>query len=251
MIDLNCDMGEGAGSDERIVPLVTSVNVACGFHAGDAATMRRTVRLARAHGAAVGAHPSFPDREGFGRRAVNASPEQVRDDVTYQIGALAAFCRAEGVPLVHVKPHGALYNLAAGDAALARAIGEAVRAVDPALVVVCLARSPMAAILRELGLACAEEAFADRAYTPQGTLVPRTTAGAVIADPAAVAERALRFVRDRSVVAVDGTVIPLEPQTICVHGDTPGAERLAAAIRARLDAEGIAVRPLVHGARQP
>lgn len=245
-IDLNCDMGEGAGSDERIVPLVTSVNVACGFHAGDAATMRRTVRLARAHGAAVGAHPSFPDREGFGRRAVNASPEQVRDDVTYQVGALAAFCRAEGVPLVHVKPHGALYNLAAGDAALARAIAEAVRAVDPGLVVVCLAGSPMAGVVRALGLACAEEAFADRAYTAAGTLVPRSAPGAVLGDAALVAERALRFVRERSVVAADGTVVPIHAQTICVHGDTPGAERLAAAIRGRLDAEGIPVRPLAR-----
>lgn len=247
-IDLNCDMGEGAGSDERIMPLVTSANVACGFHAGDASTMRRTVRLARAHGVAVGAHPSFPDREGFGRRAVNASPEQVRDDVAYQIGALWAFCRSEGIRLTHVKPHGALYNMAAGDPALARAICEAVGAIDPALVVVCLAGSPMAELTRELGLPCAEEAFADRGYTSAGTLVPRSAPGAVIEDPRQVAERVVGIVRERRVAAVDGGVVPLDAQTICVHGDTPGAERLAAAIRARLRAEGIEVKPF---AKQP
>ncbi len=246
-IDLNCDVGEGAGSDARIIPLVTSANVACGFHAGDAATMRRTVRLAREHSVAVGAHPSFPDREGFGRRAVNAAPEQVKDDVTYQIGALWAICRAEGVRLAHVKPHGALYNQAAGDAELARAVCEAVRAVDPTLVVMCLARSPMAAIVRAAGLACAEEAFADRAYTAAGMLVPRSAAGAVIEDPERVAERASGIVREKRVVAIDGTVVPLEAQTLCVHGDTPGAERLAAAIRARLAADGVEVRSLASG----
>jgi UPF0271 protein len=247
-IDLNCDMGEGEVSDERIMPLVTSANVACGFHAGDAALMRRTVRLAHTHGVAVGAHPSYADREGFGRRALEVPPERVRDEVVYQIGALWAFCRAEGVRLSHVKPHGALYNAAAGDAALARAVCDAVRAVDPALVVVCLAGSPMAALVRQLGLPCAEEAFADRAYTRAGTLVPRSTPGAVLHDPREVAERALAIVRDRRVTAIDGAAVPLRAETLCVHGDTPGAERLVSTIRARLDAEGIAVRPL---ARQP
>ncbi len=243
-IDLNCDMGEGEGSDALVMPLVTSANVACGFHAGDAATMRRTVRLARRHGVAVGAHPSYPDREGFGRRNVDATPDQVRDDVTYQIGALWAFCRAEGVRLTHVKPHGALYDAAAADAELARAICEAVRAVDPSLAVVCLARSPMVDLVRRAGLACAEEAFADRAYTSAGTLVPRSAPGAVIHDAEQVAERASMIVREKRVVAVDGTVVPLCAQTLCVHGDTPGAERLAAAIRARLAADGVEVRPL-------
>jgi UPF0271 protein len=242
-IDLNCDMGEGAGSDERIMPLVTSANVACGFHASDPTHMRRTVRLAREHGVAVGAHPSYADREGFGRRAVDATPDEVRDAVTYQVGALWAICRAEGVRLGHVKPHGALYNTAAQDPALARAICEAVAAVDPALAVVCLARSPMAEVTRKLGLACAEEAFADRAYTGAGTLVPRGAPGAVIEDPEQVAERVVRIVREKRVAAVDGSDVPLDARTLCVHGDTPGAERLVAAIRARLRAEGIEVKP--------
>lgn len=243
-IDLNCDMGEGEDSDARIMPFVTSANVACGFHAGDAATMRRTVRLARSHGVAVGAHPSYADREGFGRRALTVPPEQVRDEVVYQLGALWGFCRAEGVRLGHVKPHGALYNTAAGDPALARAVCEAVRAVDPSLVVVCLAGSPMAELVRRLGLACAEEAFADRAYTSAGTLVPRSTPGAVIQDPGEVAERAVGIVKEQRVRAIDGGTVTLRAQTLCVHGDTPGAERLVAAVRARLEAEGIAVKPL-------
>lgn len=245
-IDLNCDMGEGEASDERIMPFITSANVACGFHAGDAATMRRTVRLAREHGVSVGAHPSYLDREGFGRRALDVPPERVRDEVVYQIGALWGVCRAEGVRLAHVKPHGALYNTAAGDPALARAICDAVRAVDPSLVVVCLAGSQMADLARGLGLACAEEAFADRAYTSAGTLVSRSAPGAVIQDPREVSNRAVRIVRERRVSSVDGATVSLRAQTLCVHGDTPGAERLVAAIRARLDTEGIAVKPLAR-----
>ncbi len=246
-IDLNCDMGEEAGADERILPLVTSANVACGVHAGGPATMRRTVRLARQHGVGVGAHPSFPDRAGFGRRFLAASPEEVRDDVTYQVGALWAFCRAEGVRLTHVKAHGALYNAAAADPALARAICEAARSIDPALPVMCLARSPMAAEARSMGVPCVEEAFADRAYTSAGTLVSRRTPGAVIEDPAEVAERVSRMVRERRVVAIDGGLVPLEAQSICVHGDTPGAERLVAALRARLEEDGVEVRPFGGG----
>ena len=242
-IDLNCDMGEGLDSDPRIMPLVTSANVACGFHASDPTTMRRTVHLAREYGVAVGAHPSYADREGFGRRAVNATPDEVRDAVLYQVGALSALCRAEGVRLCHVKPHGALYNAAAQDPALARAICEAVASVDPGLAVVCLAGSPMAALTRELGLVCAEEAFADRAYTSAGTLVPRGTPGAVIQDPQEVAARVSRIVREKRVAAVDGSDVPLDVRTVCIHGDTPGAEGLVAAIRARLRAEGIDVRP--------
>ena len=241
-VDLNCDMGEGYPSDARIMPLVTSANVACGFHASDPGTMRRTVQLARDHGVAVGAHPSFPDRGGFGRRFMAASPDEVRDDVTYQIGALWAFCRAEGVRLTHVKAHGALYNAAAESADLARAICEATRAIDPSLKVVCLAGSRMVEVAREMGVAHVEEAFADRAYTSTGTLVSRRTAGAVIDDPDQVAERASKMVREQRVLAIDGTVVPLHPQTLCLHGDTPGAERLAVAIRRRLEADGIAIR---------
>lgn len=242
-IDLNCDMGEEAGADERILPLVTSANVACGVHAGGPATMRRTVRLAREHGVGVGAHPSYPDRAGFGRRFLAASPEEVRDDVTYQTGALWAFCQAEGIRLTHVKAHGALYNAAAEDPALARAICEAARAIDPSLPVMCLARSRMSEVARSMGVPCVEEAFADRAYTGAGALVSRRQPGAVLHDADEVAERVSRMVRERKVVAIDGSVVPLEAQSICVHGDTPGAERLVAAIRARLERDGVSVKP--------
>ncbi len=248
-IDLNSDMGEGYGAwtlgdDERLAPLVSSINVACGFHASDPRTMRRTVQLARRHGVAVGAHPSYPDRVGFGRRALAATPDEVRDDVTYQVGALWAFCRAEGVPLRHVKPHGALYNAAAADEGLATAICEAVRSIDPALVVVALAGSRMLAVARRLGLRAAGEAFADRAYTPEGALLSRREPGAVLHDPATVAARAVRMARERRVTAADGSEVAVEAETLCLHGDTPGAADLASAVRAALDREGIAVRPL-------
>lgn len=243
-IDLNCDVGEGVGDEERILPLVTSVNVACGFHAGDPSTIRATLRLARRHGLAVGAHPSYPDRAGFGRTAMARDPALVRDDVLYQVAALQGLCRAEGVPLVHVKPHGALYNAAAQDRALAEAVCRAVQEADPALVVVCLAGSPMAAVARGLGLACAEEAFADRAYTAQGTLVPRGRPGAVIEGEAAVAERASRMARERRVRSLDGAEVAVAADTLCLHGDTPGAAALAAAVRARLLADGVEIRPL-------
>jgi UPF0271 protein len=247
-IDLNCDMGEGAGEDEGIVPLVSSINVACGFHAGDPATIRATIRLASRHGVAVGAHPSYPDREGFGRAPMVRSPEEVRDDVLYQVAAVRAFCAAEGVALVHVKPHGALYNTAAQDPVLAAAICEAVRQVDPGLVIVCLAGSPMAGVVRSLGMRCAEEAFADRGYTPEGTLVPRGRPGALVDDPGAVAERVAGMARERRVTSVAGTPVTVAADTICLHGDTPGAAVLAAAIRARLTRDGIEVRALARGA---
>ncbi|HZZ85146.1 MAG TPA: 5-oxoprolinase subunit PxpA [Anaeromyxobacteraceae bacterium] len=247
-VDLNCDMGESFGAwtlgcDEAAMPLVTSANVACGFHASDPGTMRRTVRLAKRHGVAVGAHPSFPDLVGFGRRALSASAEEIRDDVTYQVGALWAFCRAEGVPLRHVKPHGALYNLAAVDARVADAVAAAVRAVDPGLVLVCLSRSEQVEAARRAGQPFVEEAFADRAYTRAGTLVPRGQPGAVLEDPSEMAERVVRMVRQGTVAALDGGEVALSPGTVCVHGDTPGAVEAIRAIRARLAAEGIAVRP--------
>ena len=247
-IDLNCDMGEGAGADEELMPLVSSANVACGGHAGDEASMRATVRLARRHGVAVGAHPSYPDRPGFGREKLARAPADVRADVVAQVRALLAVCRAEGVPLVHVKPHGALYNAAAGDAELARAVAEGVRDVDPGLVVVCLAGSPMAGLVRAMGLSCAEEAFADRGYTARGTLVPRGQPGALLVDAAAVAERASRLARRLGVRTADGTVVPVAADTLCLHGDTPGAAALARAVRERLRADGVEVRPLARRA---
>jgi UPF0271 protein len=248
-IDLNSDVGEGAGDDAVIIPLVTSVNVACGFHAGDPATIRQTIRLAKRHGAAVGAHPSYPDREGFGRRPMARPTEAVEDDLLFQLGALQALCRAEGVELAHVKPHGALYNAAAEDPVLAAAIARAVVAFDPSLVVVCLAGSPMVEVVRRQGLACAQEAFADRGYTPRGTLVPRDQPGALVDEPAAVAERAWRMARHRTVLAVDGTEVGVAADTLCLHGDTPGAARLAAAVRSRLLSEGVRLRPL-HSSRK-
>jgi UPF0271 protein len=195
----------------------------------------------------MGAHPSYPDRAGFGRAPMVRSPDDVRDDVVYQVAAVRAFCGAEGVPLVHVKPHGALYNTAAQDPALAMAICEAIRQVDAGLVVVCLAGSPMAGVVRSNGLRCAEEAFADRGYTPEGTLVPRGMPGALVEDPAAVAERVAAMARDRRVTSVAGTSVSVAADTICLHGDTPGAALLAAAIRARLARDGVEVRALARG----
>jgi len=245
-IDLNCDMGEGygsytMGSDEEVMPLVSSANVACGFHASDPATMHRTVRLAKQHGVAVGAHPSFPDLVGFGRRQLAASPQEIRDDVLYQVGALWAFCRAEGVRLRHVKAHGALYNAAAKDLPTALAIAEAVRDVDPTLWLVCLSRSALVEAARRTGLPHVEEAFADRAYARDGALVPRSVPGAVIHDAARVEERVLRMVREGKVQSIDGVDVPIAAGTICVHGDTPGAVGLARAIRERLQREGVEV----------
>lgn len=246
-IDLNCDMGEGfgrydIGQDAEAMPLISSANVACGFHASDPGTMHRTVKLAKEYDVAVGAHPSFPDRVGFGRREMSASPAEIRDDVMYQVGALLAFCKAEGVPLRHVKPHGALYNMAAREIEVARAIAAAVRSVDPSLYLVCLCGSNLVAAAKEAGLPYAEEAFADRGYRKDGKLVPRREHGAVLVEPAEVAERVVRMVRDGEVTTVDGMDIAIAPKTICVHGDTPGAVKMLRAIRALAGKEGIRIK---------
>jgi len=248
-IDINCDMGESFGNyiygaDEAIAGYITSANVACGFHAGDPSVMSRTVALCREHGVAVGAHPSFPDLLGFGRREINATPEEVRDYLTYQVGALMAFTRAHGVRLVHVKAHGAVYNMAAQDKRLALAMAQGVARVDPALIFVGLAGSLLIDAAREIGLPAAAEAFADRAYNPDGSLVSRRLPGAVIHDPAAVAERVVRMARDGTVVSITGELVTVSPDTICVHGDTPGAAELARAIRQELAAAGIEAGPL-------
>jgi UPF0271 protein len=240
-------MGEGfgryvLGNDEDVIPLVSSVNVACGFHASDPSTMRRTVKLAKEWKVAVGAHPSFPDRVGFGRREMSASPAEIRDDVIYQVGALLAFCKAEGVSLRHVKPHGALYNRAARDIEAATAIAAAVRSVDPSLYLVGLCGSAMVEAARETGLNFAAEAFADRGYRKDGRLVSRKEHGAVLDDPEVVAERVVRMVRDGEVITVEGTGISIDPKTVCVHGDTPGVVAMLRAIRGRLEREKIGVR---------
>ena len=240
-------MGEGfgiydIGQDADVMPLISSANVACGFHASDPGTMHRTVRLAKKYDVAIGAHPSFPDRVGFGRREMSASPAEIRDDVMYQLGALLAFCMAEGVLLRHVKPHGALYNLAAKEIDVATAIAAAIRSVDPTLYLVGLCGSAMAAAAGEAGLTFAAEAFADRGYGKDGRLVSRKESGSVLGDPDAVAERVVRMVRDGKVTAVDGTDISIQPKTVCVHGDTPGAAMLLRAIRRRLKMEKIEVK---------
>lgn len=242
-VDLNCDMGESFGAyklglDEQVMPLITSANVACGFHAGDPVVMRRTVELAARHGVGVGAHVSFPDLVGFGRREMQLPPAELEADVLYQIGALAAFCRVAGASLRHVKPHGALYNMAQRDRAVADAVARAVAAYDRRLILFAQPHSAAAEAGVAAGLQVAFEVFADRAYTADGKLASRSLPGSVIHDPDAVAERALAMVRDGQVTALDGTVVPVQADTICVHGDTPGAVELIARIRSRLLAEG-------------
>ncbi len=246
-IDLNGDVGESFGAyeighDEALIPILTSVNIACGFHAGDPGVMRATVALAREHGAAVGAHPGFPDLVGFGRREIKATPREVEDLVAYQIGALAAIAAAQGVRLAHVKPHGALYNMAARDVDLADAIARAIAAVDPALKLFGLPGSKSLEAAQRHHVRAVSEAFADRAYRRDGSLVPRSEPGAVIDDEEIVVTRAVAIARERIVVAADGTRVPLDVQTICVHGDTPGAAVLASRIRMALGDAGIQVR---------
>jgi UPF0271 protein len=226
------------------MPVITSANVACGFHAGDPGVMRETAALAREHGVAVGAHPGFPDLVGFGRREVRATAREIEDLVVYQIGALAAVLTTQGMRLQHVKAHGALYNMAVRDATVADAIARATAAVDPALILFGLPRSQLIAAGHRAGLRTAREGFADRAYRPDGTLVPRHEAGAVIEDGEAVVRRALSMVRERAVTAIDGSRVSLELETICVHGDTPGAAVLASRIRGALTEAGVTVLPV-------
>ena len=248
-IDLNCDMGEsfGAytiGADEAVMASITSANVACGYHGGDPGVMRRTVQLARDAGVAVGAHPGFPDLVGFGRREMRMASQDVEDMVLYQIGALAAIAKREGVRLSHVKPHGALYNMAVTDKALAAAIVRAVVAFDPALIFFALPGSELARAANEVGLQVALEGFADRAYESDGSLTPRSRAGAVIHDVEAVVARALRMATDSVVTATDGSRLEMRVDTICTHGDTPGAQLLTRALRAGLERAGVAVAPV-------
>lgn len=245
-IDLNADVGEGAGSDRALMSYITSASIACGGHAGDSETMRATVALAVAHGVAIGAHPSFPDRDGFGRRAMDLTAREVEDVVIDQIYALAAAADPEGERLQHVKPHGALYNMAADDPVLAEAIVRAVVSVDRALILFGLSGSELVRAGERAGLRTAAEVFADRAYEPTGGLVDRSRPGALIDDADVVVERALRMVRQQQVVAVDGSVVRLRVDTICVHGDTPRAAQLAARIRRALQDAGVNVASLAR-----
>jgi 5-oxoprolinase (ATP-hydrolysing) subunit A len=243
-IDLNCDMGEsfGAfsiGADAEVMASISSANVACGFHGGDPGVMRRTVRLARDAAVSVGAHPGLPDLVGFGRREIRVTPQETEDLVLYQIGALAAIANREGVRVRHVKPHGALYTMAAHDRALADAIARAVRAFDRSLVLFGPPASELVRAGEASGLVVASEGFADRAYERDGSLMPRSRAGSVIHDAETVVRRALRMVEDGRVIAADGTEIPLRVDTLCIHGDTPGAAELTRALAAGLARAGI------------
>lgn len=247
-IDLNCDMGESFGNykigmDKEVMPYITSANVACGWHAGDPLVMDATVRSAKENGVGIGAHPGYPDLMGFGRRKMNLSPDEIRQYMVYQVGALQAFCRVHGVPLSHVKPHGALYLDAVENKETARAVAQAILSLDPELRFVALAGKKgetMRQMGEELGLKVVFEAFPDRAYTPEGTLVPRTEPGAVITDPAKVAGRALDMAKG-FVIASDGSRIDLDVQTLCVHGDNKEAINLVREIRSGLESEGIRV----------
>ncbi|WP_456280256.1 LamB/YcsF family protein [Cupriavidus sp. JZ107] len=245
-IDLNSDLGEsfGAwrmGSDAAMLDIVSSANVACGFHAGDPAGILRTLKAAAARGVAVGAHVSYPDLQGFGRRNMDVASEDLIADVIYQIGALAGMAATVGTTVRYVKPHGALYNTIASDERQARDVIAAIRAVDPELVLVALAGSPLVGWARDAGLRVVAEAFADRAYTPQGTLVSRREPGAVLHDAGEVAQRMLRLVREGTVVAIEGSVARVEAQSICVHGDSEGALEMARAVREALERDGVKV----------
>ena len=245
-IDINCDMGEsyGAwkmGADAEVMPFITSANVACGFHGGDPATIRATVKLAVDHGVAIGAHPSLPDLQGFGRRAMKISPQDMYDLVLYQAGAVEAFARAAGARLHHVKCHGALYNMAANDEGLAGAMARAVRDLGGNVMLYALSNSKMMLIGKQQGLRVAGEVFADRGYADDGTLAPRGTTGAMIEDAGVAAARALDVVEKRYVTSLSGKPIPVSPDTLCLHGDQPGAVAFARTIREAFARNGINV----------
>jgi UPF0271 protein len=240
-IDLNCDLGEGAGHDRELMPLVTSANIACGAHAGDRETMRATVALAREHDVTIGAHPGFRDREHFGRRELALSTEELRRLVREQIATLAEFA-----PVRHVKPHGALYNLAARDRAVADAIAEAVREIDPTLVLFGLAGSELIAAGRARGLRVVGEFFADRTYRSDGFLTPRTQAGALIEDEAVAVAQVMRMVREGVVRATNGADVTIDAETVCLHGDGSHAVAFARQLREALRAAGVEVRPVCH-----
>ncbi len=245
-IDLNCDMGEsfGAysiGNDAAILPFITSANIACGFHAGDPLVIERTIQLAKQHHVAIGAHPGFRDLVGFGRRALDASTDEIQADVLYQLGAISAFTRAENVPLAHVKAHGALNNIAATNREIASAIARAVVRFDKNLILVCLANSVMIDAAKESGLSVAREGFCDRSYMPDGTLQSRREPGSVIGDPNRAAEQAVMMATKQSVLTKGGSTIPVAVDTLCIHGDTPNAVEIARAVRAALEKNGVSV----------
>ncbi|MCI1956528.1 MAG: LamB/YcsF family protein [Oscillospiraceae bacterium] len=248
-IDLNCDLGESfghytIGMDGEVIPCISSANVACGFHASDPVVMSETVSLAKKYGVGIGAHPGFPDLMGFGRRKMDVKPQEAKAYVQYQIGALSAFCRAAGVPLVHVKPHGALYNMAGKDYALAKAICEGILEVDGRLILLALSGSQMLKAAQDTGLRAASEVFADRAYEEDGSLVARTKPGAMITDEGEAIRRVVRMIKEGKVTSVTGKDIPIRADSVCVHGDNARALEFVRKIRAALTAEGIRILPL-------
>lgn len=247
-IDLNSDMGESfgrwtLGDDESLLTVVSSANIACGFHAGDPAVMVRTLRNAAENGVTVGAHVSYRDLAGFGRRYVDESDEDLTADVMYQLAAIEGLATATGTHVSYVKPHGALYNRIVTDERQAACVIRAIQMVDDSLGLLTLPGSAVGRLAEQAGLAVYREAFADRAYTPSGTLVSRREPGAVITDPTVVADRVARMVSDGTVEAIDGTVVPITADSVCVHGDSPAAVAMAKAVRERLEAGGVTVRP--------
>ena len=248
-VDLNSDLGESfgpytMGCDELVLREVTSANVACGWHGGDPLVLDRTLAAAKQEGVAVGAHPGFPDLLGFGRREMKVSAEEVRAYVLYQLGAFAAFAQKQGLQVQHLKAHGALYNMAARDRQLALAVAQAVKDFDSGIVLVGLAGSCLLEAGRELGLRVASEAFADRTYEPDGSLVSRRKPGAILTEEDAIVRRAVRMVKEGLVTAADGTDVPLQADTLCVHGDNPHAVALTHRLQEALTAEGVALMPL-------
>ncbi len=251
-IDLNSDLGEGfgpfrVGADDDLFPLISSANVACGAHGGDPLTMAETVRKAHEHGVAIGAHPGFPDRAGFGRRAMALTPADVRAEVIFQVGALSTFCMIAGAPLQHVKAHGALYNMAVREPDIANAIAQAVRDVDPDLRFFALPGTALERAGVNAGLPVVREAFADRAYLPDGTLAPRSLPDAVIHDPVVAAKRAVRLVTDGTIEALDGTVLKVQAETICIHSDTDGAIAIATELSRQFREAGITIKHAGNG----
>ena len=251
-IDLNSDLGESLGAwrmgdDAAMLGIVSSANVACGFHAGDPAGILQTLRRAKEHGVTVGAHVAYPDLSGFGRRNMDVASADLVADVIYQIGALKGLAAAAGTAVRYVKPHGALYNTIAHDERQARDVIAAILAVDPSLCLVALAGSPLIGWARASGLRTVAEAFADRAYMPNGALVSRREKGSVLHDPAEVAERMLRFAREGVITAIDGSTVEVEAASICVHGDSPGAVEMARELKTRLQAAGVAVGSFLDG----
>ncbi|MGI5959523.1 MAG: LamB/YcsF family protein [Massiliimalia sp.] len=248
-IDLNCDLGESFGNytigmDEEVIPFISSANIACGWHASDPVIMGKTVKKAKEFGVAVGAHPGFLDLMGFGRRNMTITPQEAREYVTYQVGALYAFCRREGIPLQHVKPHGALYNMAAKDRELALAICQGLRDFDPNVILLALSGSQMVTAAKEVGIPVAQEVFADRAYEDDGSLVARSKPGAVIHDPDVAIARVIRMVTEGKVTSIHGNDIDLKPDSVCVHGDNREALAFVQKIRQTLEQNDIQICPL-------